>query len=104
MRRKIRRQGVAVSKHVGSEVTDNLFGDTRSDTGKRRRRAGKGRITIDTGLSRNFSLVIKPPGHFTAHLPVLTRRFPAYRTTPSAPWTHRRARREFAKTTLSNYG
>ena len=39
MRRKFRRQGVVISKHVGGEVTDNLFGDTRSDTGKRRRRA-----------------------------------------------------------------
>jgi len=104
MRRKIRRQGVAVSKHVGSEITDNPFGDTRSDIGNRRRRAGKGRITIDTGLSRNFSLVIKTPGHFAVHLPDLTRRFPAYRTTPSAPWRQRRARREFAKTTLSDYG
>jgi len=80
MRRKFRRQGVAISKHVGGEVTDNLFGDTRSDTGKRRRRADKGRITIDTELSRNFSLLIKTPGHFTAHLPAPTRRFSAYRT------------------------
>ena len=78
MRGKIRRQGVAVSKHVGGEVTDNLFDDTRSDTGKRSRRAGKGRIAIDKELSRNFSLVIKTPGRFTAHLPTLARRFPAF--------------------------
>jgi hypothetical protein len=78
MRRKIRRQGVAISRHVGGEVTDNLFGDTRSDTGERRRRAGKGKITIDKELSHDFSLVIKTPGRFTAHLPALTRRFPAF--------------------------
>jgi hypothetical protein len=42
--RKIRRQGVAISKLVGGEVTDNLFvGDAKSGSGKRRRRAGKGR-------------------------------------------------------------
>jgi hypothetical protein len=53
MRRKIRRQGVAISRHVGGEVTDNLFGDTRSDTGERRRRAGKGKIAIDKELSQD---------------------------------------------------
>ena len=77
MRRKILRQGGAISRHVGGEVTDNLFGDTSSDTGKRSLRAGKGRIPVDKELTRDFSLVIKTPGRFTAHLPALTRRFPA---------------------------
>jgi hypothetical protein len=78
MRRKIRTQGVAVSKHVDGEVTDNLFGHAKSDTGKRRRRASKGKITIDKDLTCDFLLVIKTPGRFTAHLPALTRRFEAF--------------------------
>ena len=78
MRRMIRRHGVAVSRHVGGEATDNLFGDTKSDAGKRQRRAGKGKIAIDKELTRDFTLIIKTPGRFTAHLPGLTRRFPCY--------------------------
>jgi hypothetical protein len=78
MRRRIRRHSVAISRHIGGEVTDNLFDDTRSDTGERRRRAGKGKIAIDKELTHDFSLVIKTPGRFTAHLPSLTRRFPAF--------------------------
>ena len=78
MRRKIRTQGVAISRHVGGEVTDNLFGQAKSDSGKRQRRASKGKITIDKDLTRDFLLAIKTPGRFTAHLPALTSRFEAF--------------------------
>jgi hypothetical protein len=66
MRRMIRRHGVAISRHVGGKVTNNLFGDTGSDAGNRQRRAGKGKIAIDKELTRDFTLIIKTPGRFTA--------------------------------------
>ena len=78
MRRSIRRRGVAISRHIDGEVTDNLFDGTRSDTGKRRWRAGKRKIAVDKELTSDFSLVIKTPGRFKAHLPALTRRFPVF--------------------------
>jgi hypothetical protein len=78
MRRMIRRDGEAISRHVGGEATDNLFSDARSDAGKRQRRAGKGRIAVDKELTHDFTLVMKTPGRFTAHLPGLTRRFPCF--------------------------
>jgi len=78
MRRKVRTQGVAISRHGGGEVTDNLFGHAKSDSGKRQQRASKGKISIDKALTRDFLLVIKTPGRFTAHLPALTRRFQAF--------------------------
>src|SRR5215210_222595 len=61
MRRKVRTQGVAISRHGGGEVTDNLFGHAKSDSGKRQQRASKGKISIDKALTRDFLLVIKTP-------------------------------------------
>jgi len=78
MRRKVFRQGVAISRHVGGEVTDNLFGAAKSDTGRRQRSTNKGKIAVDKDLTRDFLLVIKTPGRFTALLPVLAQRFPCY--------------------------
>ena len=78
MRRMIRKQGVAISRHIGGDVTDNLFGQTKSATGKRQQTASKGRIAVNKDLSRDFLLIIKTPGRFTTHLPTLTTRFPAF--------------------------
>jgi hypothetical protein len=35
MRRKILTQGVAISRHVGGEIADNLFCQAKSDSSKR---------------------------------------------------------------------
>jgi hypothetical protein len=79
MRRSILTRKTAVSKHVGGEVPDNVYKGTSSDGGPRPH-AGKekGEIPITRDLERDFYLVVKHPAMFTALLPVLVRRFPAY--------------------------
>jgi hypothetical protein len=82
MRRMIRTQGVVISKHVGGEVPDNPFDTAKSEGGlrspKARRGQRKGKIAVGKELERGFRLVIKHPAMFSALLPILVKRFPAY--------------------------
>lgn len=75
MRRRARTKGMVRSKHVGGIVPDNTKGKV---DGVRQRIAVKGAIPVDKDLDRDFSLVIKQPGMFTALLPGLVKRFPCY--------------------------
>jgi hypothetical protein len=75
MRRRARKEGVVISKHVGGVVPDNTKGTV---DGVRRRIAEKGEIILDKELSAGFTLAIKQPGLFTALLPILAKRFPCY--------------------------
>ena len=51
-------------------------GGLRPSTGGKS--AGKGKISIDKELARDFFLVVKQPALFSALLPVLAQRFPCY--------------------------
>jgi hypothetical protein len=75
MRRRARKEGIVISKHVGGAVPDNTKGMVE---GVRRRIAEKGEIILDKELSAGFTLAIKQPGMFTALLPILAKRFPCY--------------------------
>jgi hypothetical protein len=79
MRRMILTRKVAISKHAGGEVPDNVYEGTSPDAGPRPH-AGKekGEIPVRKDLERNFYLVVKHPAMFTALLPVLAKRFGAY--------------------------
>ena len=75
----IRLENIAMSKQIGGAVPDNPFGEAKDTApGLRKQVASKGKGTIDKDLSRDFLLVIKAPGLFTAILPSLVRRFPVY--------------------------
>lgn len=79
MRKMIRTEKVAMSKQIGGAIPDNPFGEAKDTaTGLRKQLASKGEVTIDKDLSRDFPLVIKAPGLFTAILPSLVKRFPVY--------------------------
>lgn len=82
MRRMIRIKGVVISKHVGGEVPDNSFSSTKSESGlrspKAKRGQSKGRIVVDKELGHGFLVIVKHPAMFSALLPILMRRFPAY--------------------------
>jgi hypothetical protein len=75
MRRRARKEGTVISKHVDGVVPDNTKGEVG---GVRRRIAEKGEIALQKELSSGFTLAIKQPGLFTAVLPVLAKRFPCY--------------------------
>lgn len=75
MRRRARKKGTVISKHVGGVVPDNTKGEVE---GVRRRIAEKGDITLEKELSPGFTLAIKQPGLFTALLPTLVKRFRCY--------------------------
>jgi hypothetical protein len=82
MRRMIRREKVAVSKHIGGKIPDNAYEHARSGSGLRTQTGGKGaekgRVAVDKELKEDFLLVIKQPALFSALLPVLAQRFPCY--------------------------
>ncbi len=75
MRRRARKEGTVISKHIGGVVPDNTKGKVE---GIRRRIAEKGRISMDKELKSGFRLAIKQPGMFTALLPDLAKRFQCY--------------------------
>jgi hypothetical protein len=77
-RRSIQTRKRAISKNVGGTVPDNPVGTDRSEAGLRQALTSKGEITIDKGLSRNFTLVVKHNSAFTAVLEGLVKRFPVY--------------------------
>jgi hypothetical protein len=77
MRESITMRKVAISKHVegrvsGGKLGDEMVGSLRTDLERR------GEIQIGKELSRDFLLVIKHPGVFTALLETLVRRFQVY--------------------------
>ena len=76
-RRMALRKGKVTSKHVGGAVPDNTYENTSSGT-PRRKVSTKGDIPVGKKLDRDFNLVIKQPGLFTALLPALSKRFPCY--------------------------
>lgn len=78
MRRRALMTGRVVTKHVGGKVPDNGFEDKVSEDGKRRNRMDRGEIEVGKDLSRDFYLIVKDPGTFTALLPNLVERFPCY--------------------------
>lgn len=86
MRRMIERRGVAFSKPIRRRVTDHSF-DPRLEAEVRRQRSARGKtrkvrgdkkITVEKPLGPAFMLVIKSPALFSAFLPALVKRFPAY--------------------------
>jgi hypothetical protein len=76
-RRRIRKEGVAISKHTGGQIADNSFGRPDAE-GRRKSVLEKGKISVRKELDDRFFLVIKQPGLFTAMLPQLAARLPCY--------------------------
>lgn len=76
-RRRIRKEGVAISKHTGGEIADNAYGWPDAE-GRRKSVLEKGKIAVNKELDDRFFLVIKQPGLFTALLPYLAERLPCY--------------------------
>lgn len=76
-RRMALRKGRVTSKHVGGAVPDNTY-ENASSGAPRRKVSSKGDIPVGKELGRDFDLVIKQPGLFTALLPALSGRFPCY--------------------------
>lgn len=76
-RRMAVKKGKVTSKHVGGVVPDNTYENTSSGA-PRRKVSTKGDIPVGKQLGRDFNLVIKQPGLFTALLPALSERFPCY--------------------------
>lgn len=82
MRRMALRQGKVISKHVDGEVPANSYNQVRSEGGLRSPKAEKGKkkgkILVRKDLGEDFLLIIKSPAMFSALLPTLVKRFPAY--------------------------
>jgi hypothetical protein len=76
-RRRIRNEGVAISKHTGGEIADNAYGLPDAE-GRRKTVLEKGKIAVTKELDDRFYLAIKQPGLFTALLPYLVGRLPCY--------------------------
>lgn len=76
-RRRIRKEGVAISKHAGGQIADNAYGRPDAE-GRRKSVLEKGKISVHKELDDRFFLVIKQPGLFTAMLPQLAARLPCY--------------------------
>src|SRR5215203_337343 len=77
-RRRALRKGEVVTYHVDGTIPDNPFEEERSGEEPRHWLANKGRIRVGKELHRGFYLVIKEPPMFTALLPLLAQRFPAF--------------------------
>jgi hypothetical protein len=76
-RRRIRKEGVAISKHAGGQIADNAYGRPDAE-GRRKSVLEKGKIPVHKELDDRFFLIIKQPGLFTAMLPQLATRLPCY--------------------------
>jgi hypothetical protein len=77
-RRSALEHGVARTKHVDGKVPDNVVANEVDESGERRRVNSKGPIEIGRPLRRDFTLVVKHNGLFTAVLPELVGRFEVY--------------------------
>jgi hypothetical protein len=82
MRRMALNQGKVISKHVDGEVPANSYRQAKSEDGLRspvaEKGKKKGKIPVQKDLGDDFLLVIKSPAMFSALLPILVKRFPAY--------------------------
>lgn len=67
-RRSILERGVAVTKHVGGQVTGTIVEDSRSAGDPRRSLVERGEIPISPPREHRFTLVVKHPIVFTAQL------------------------------------
>jgi len=74
-RKSLLEKGVAVSKHVGGLIPDNVAADQVNRSGTRLRHTEHGPVRIDKPLTDKFALAIKHPVAFTALLPTLSKRF-----------------------------
>jgi hypothetical protein len=74
-RKSLLEKGVAVSKHVGGLIPDNVAADQVNRSGTRLRHTEHGPVRIDKPLSEGFALAIKHPVAFTALLGTLSERF-----------------------------
>lgn len=74
-RKSLLEKGVAVSKHVGGLIPDNVAADQVNRSGTRLRHTEHGPVRIDKPLSEKFALAIKHPVAFTALLGTLSKRF-----------------------------
>src|SRR3954466_16311999 len=74
-RKSLLENGVAVSKHVGGLIPDNVAADQVNRSGIRLRHTEHGPVRIDKPLSDKFALAIKHPVAFTALLGTLVDRF-----------------------------
>ena len=83
-RRRIHKEGVAISKHAGGQIADNAYGRPDAE-GRRKSVLEKGKISVHKELDDRFFLVIKQPGLFTAMLPQLAARLPCYALVRN-PW------------------
>jgi hypothetical protein len=74
-RQSLLEKGVAVSKHVGGLIPDNVAADQVNRSGTRLRHTEHGPVRIEKPLSKDFALAIKHPVAFTALLGTLHKRF-----------------------------
>jgi hypothetical protein len=74
-RKSLLEKGVAVSKHVGGLIPDNVAADQVNRSGTRLRHTEHGSVRIEKPLSNDFALAIKHPVAFTALLETLHKRF-----------------------------
>ena len=74
-RKSLLEKGVAVSKHVGGLIPDNVAADQVNRSGTRLRHTEHGPVRIDKPLSEKFALAINHPVAFTALLGTLSKRF-----------------------------
>jgi len=74
-RKSLLEKGVAVSKHVGGLIPDNVAADQVNRSGTRLRHTEHGPVRIDKELTDEFALAIKHPVAFTALLDTLSKRF-----------------------------
>jgi Sulfotransferase family len=74
-RTSLLEKGIAVSKHVGGLIPDNVAADQVNRSGTRLRHTEHGPVRIEKPLSNDFTLAIKHPVAFTALLGTLSKRF-----------------------------
>jgi len=74
-RKSLLEKGIAVSKHVGGLIPDNVAADQVNRSGTRLRHTEHGPVRIEKPLSEDFALAIKHPVAFTALLETLVNRF-----------------------------
>ena len=74
-RKSLLEKGIAVSKHVGGLIPDNVAADQVNRSGTRLRHTEHGPVRIEKPLSNDFALAIKHPVAFTALLGTLSKRF-----------------------------
>ncbi|MDB6148409.1 MAG: hypothetical protein JWO45_2073 [Spartobacteria bacterium] len=77
-RKSLLEKGIAVSKHVGGLIPDNVAADQVNRSGTRLRHTEHGPVRIEKPLSNDFALAIKHPVAFSALLETLSKRFECF--------------------------